>query len=276
MLGSIIGDIAGSIYEWRRIKRKDFQPLLAADAFFTDDTVLTVAVADALLGGRPAVETFKDWGRRYPNSGWGGRFRQWLFSNETAPYGSFGNGAAMRVSPAGLLGRTLDEALDLARRVTEVTHDHPEGLKGAAATAHAIFLARAGEPAAAIRTAVAAGYGYDLSRALDEIRPAYRFNETCQGTVPEALISALEATSYEDTIRNAISLGGDSDTLAAIAGGVAEARFGIPEAIAAEAWGRLPGDMRAVMERLYRRAGRPLPWAPGASLPEAPESGELA
>jgi len=266
MLGSIIGDIAGSIYEWRRIKHKGFQPLLAEDAFFTDDTVLTVAVADALLGDRPPVDAFKDWGRRYPNSGWGGRFRQWLFSNETAPYGSFGNGAAMRVSPAGLLGRTLDEALELARRVTEVTHDHPEGLKGAAATTQAIFMARAGEPAAAIRTAIAEGYGYDLSRTLDEIRPAYGFNETCQGTVPEALISALEATSYEDAIRNAISLGGDSDTLAAIAGGVAEARFGIPETIAKEGWRRLPADIQAVLERLYRRAGQPLPWQPGASV----------
>lgn len=274
MLGAIIGDIAGSIYEWRRIKHKGFQPLLAADAFFTDDTVLTVAVADALIGGHPPVAAFKDWGRRYANSGWGGRFRQWLFSDETAPYGSFGNGAAMRVSPAGLLGRTLDEALDLARRVTEVTHDHPEGLKGAAATTHAIFLARAGEPAAAIRTAVAEGYGYDLSRTLDEIRPGYRFNATCQGTVPEALIAALDAISYEDAIRNAISLGGDSDTLAAIAGGVAEARFGIPEAIAKEGWLRLPGDVQSVLERLYRRAAQPFPWAPGASLPN-PAEGEV-
>jgi len=274
MLGAIIGDIAGSIYEWRPIKHKGFQPLLAADAFFTDDTVLTVAVADALLADRSPVEAFKDWGQRYPDSGWGGRFRQWLFSDETAAYGSFGNGAAMRVSPAGLLGRTLDEALDLARRVTEVTHDHPEGIKGAAATTHAIFMARAGKPAAAIRTAIAEGYGYDLSRTLDAIRPAYRFNETCQGTVPEALTAALEAISYEDAIRNAISLGGDSDTLAAIAGGVAEDRFGIPETIAQEGWRRLPADMQAVLERLYRRVGRPFPWAPGASLPNPAESGE--
>jgi ADP-ribosyl-[dinitrogen reductase] hydrolase len=261
MLGAIIGDIAGSVYEFQGYKAKDFEPLLRRDAFFTDDSVLTVAVADALLNDRPPVEAFKDWGRRYPDSGWGGRFSRWLFSEETAPYGSYGNGAAMRVSPAGLLGRTPEEVLALARRVTEVTHDHPEGLKGAAATALAIFLALRGEPVSAIRRAVAAGYGYDLDRTVDGIRPGYRFDETCQGSVPEALICALEAVDYEDAIRNAISLGGDSDTLAAIAGGIAEARFGIPEDIAAEVWRRLPADMRQVIAALYRRAGRALPGA---------------
>lgn len=259
MLGSIIGDIAGSIYEWDNVKHKGFQPLLAADAFFTDDTVLTVAVADALLHDRDPAEAFKEWGRRYPDSGWGGRFHQWLFSAETAPYGSFGNGAAMRVSPAGLLGRTLEEALDLARRVTEATHDHPEGLKGAAATVTAIFLARQGEGPEAIRQAVTETCDYDLGRTVDAIRPGYRFDVSCRGSVPEALISALEATGYEDAIRNAISLGGDSDTLAAIAGGVAEARFGIPGEIAGEGWRRLPREMCRVLARLYQKAGVALP-----------------
>jgi ADP-ribosyl-[dinitrogen reductase] hydrolase len=264
MLGAIIGDIAGSVYEFQGHKWKDFEPFLRGDAFFTDDSVLTVAVADALIDERPPVEAFKDWGRRYPDSGWGGRFSRWLFSQETAPYGSYGNGAAMRVSPAGLLGRTPEEALAFARRVTEVTHDHPEGLKGAAATTLAIFLALRGETVSAIRRAVGKAYGYDLDRTVDGIRPGYRFDETCQGTVPEALICALEAVDYEDAIRNAISLGGDSDTLGAIAGGIAEARFGIPDDIAAEGWRRLPVDMREMMAALYRRAGRALPGGRGA------------
>jgi ADP-ribosyl-[dinitrogen reductase] hydrolase len=204
MQGAIIGDIAGSIYEWKRIKTESFEPFLAPEAIFTDDSVLTVAVADALVNGRPPVESFKDWGRRYPDSGWGGRFHRWLFSAETEAYGSFGNGAAMRVSPAGLLGQTLDQALDLAHRVTEITHDHPEGLKGAAATAMAIFLARSGEGTQTIGQAVTRRFGYDLDRTVDRIRPGYRFNETCQGSVPEALACALEATDYEDAIRNAI------------------------------------------------------------------------
>ncbi len=263
MLGAVIGDIAGSVYEFRGYKAKDFEPFLRRDAFFTDDSVLTVAVADALINDRPPGQAFKEWGRRYPNSGWGGRFSRWLFSAETAPYGSYGNGAAMRVSPAGLLGHTLEETLGFARSVTEVTHDHPEGLKGAAATATAIFMALHGESASAIRRAVSGAYRYDLDRTVAGIRPGYRFDETCQGTVPEAVICALEAAGYEDAIRNAISLGGDSDTLAAIAGGIAEARFGIPDDIAAEGWRRLPADMREVIAALYRRAGRALPGGRG-------------
>ena len=167
----------------------------------------------------------------------------------------------MRVSPAGFLASLLDEALGMARRVTEVTHNHPEGLKGAAATAHAIFLARHGTNAGEIRAAIASAYGYDLSMTVDQIRPGYRFNETCQETVPQALVCALEATGFEDAIRNAISIGGDSDTVAAIAGPVAEARFGIPMDIATAALSRLPAEMRAVLERLYAKAGATLPGA---------------
>ena len=164
------------------------------------------------------ARTLAEWCWRYPGRGYGGRFAAWLEGRELAPYDSFGNGAAMRVSPAGFLASSLDEALSMARRVTEVTHNHPEGLKGAAATAHAIFLARQGTNAGEIRVAVESAYGYDLSMTVDQIRPGYRFNETCQETVPQALVCALGATGFEDAIRNAISIGGDSDTVAAIAG----------------------------------------------------------
>lgn len=254
MFGALIGDLVGSVYEWNATKRKDFQPLIAAHAFYTDDSVLTIAVADAFLNGRDLVASFKDWGRRYPNSGWGSRFAQWLFSDETAPYGSYGNGSAMRVSPVALLAGDLDEALELARRSAAVTHDHPEGIKGAQATAMAIYLARQGLAPELIRARVAEFSGYDLDRTVDDIRPGYCFDVTCQGSVPEALICALEAESFEDALRNAISLGGDADTLAAIAGPVAEARFGIPQDIAAAAWARVPADMRAVLEALYAAA----------------------
>ena len=224
MLGAIICDIAGSIYEFENYRAKDFE-FFGRKADFTDDTVCTIAVADALLNGKPPADALYEWCTRYPGRGYGGMFAQWIQKPGGKPYNSYGNGAAMRVSPAGFLGRTLDEALDMARRVTEVTHNHPEGLKGAAATAHAIFLARNGVGPGEIRSAIQSSYGYDLSRTVDGIRPDYRFNETCQETVPEALICALEATDFEDAIRNAISIGGDSDTVAAIAGGVAEAMF---------------------------------------------------
>lgn len=254
MLGAIIGDIAGSLYEGRPHKSKDF-PFFGPGADFTDDTVCTIAVADALLHDKPPADALYQWCTRYPGRGYGGMFARWLRAWRRRPYGSFGNGAAMRVSPAGLLGATLDEALQMARWVTEVTHDHPEGVKGAAATVHAIFLARAREAPEAIRAAIEAEYDYNLARTVDEIRPRYQFDTTCQGTVPEALICALEAKDFEDAIRNAISLGGDADTLAAIAGGVAEARFGIPANLVKEGRSRLPRDMNRVLDELYARAG---------------------
>ncbi len=259
MLGAVIGDMVGSVYEWDNRKSKDFSPFFHARSHPTDDSVLTIAVADVLLNKRSPVHAFKDWGRRYPESGWGGHFKRWLFSDETAPYGSFGNGAAMRVSPTALVGKTLDETLASARRVTEITHDHPEGIKGATATAHAIFLAYEGVELAEIRAVIQEAYGYDLERTVDGIRPGYKFDVTCQGSVPEALICVFEGTGFEDAIRNAISIGGDSDTLAAIAGGFAEARFGIPPEIAAEAWHRLPPDMRGILETLYKNTHRPPP-----------------
>ncbi|MCW5594144.1 MAG: ADP-ribosylglycohydrolase family protein, partial [Burkholderiales bacterium] len=186
MLGAIVGDIVGSIYEWDNHRSKDF-PFFGQGVDYTDDSVLTAAVADALLHGHPPQKSLYLWATRHPKRGYGGGFAQWLTTWELAPYDSFGNGAAMRVSPAALLANTLEEALELATKVTEVTHNHPEGIKGAKATAHAIFLARFGASAEEIRRTIAATYGYDMDRTVDSIRPDYRFNETCQETVPEAL-----------------------------------------------------------------------------------------
>lgn len=253
MLGAVIGDIVGSIYEWNNHRSKDF-PFFGPGADYTDDSVLTMAVADALLNDHPPAKALHLWACRHPGRGYGGGFARWLLTWDLAPYNSWGNGAAMRVSPAALLANTLEEALEKAVRVTEVTHDHPEGIKGAMATTHAIFLARVGADADGIQRAIADTYGYDIARTVDSIRPHYRFNESCQATVPEALICALEATSFEDAIRNAISIGGDSDTVAAIAGPVAEARFGIPDEMAHAAREMLPGDMRETLRILYARA----------------------
>ena len=252
MLGAIAGDIVGSWYEFRNFKSKDFQPLFHQGAKFTDDTVCTVAVADALVNGRPPAEALQDWGRRYwSNGGWGQRFNLWLADDDPQPYNSWGNGASMRVGPAGLLATSLDHALALSRQVTIITHNHPEGIKGAAATTVAIWLARQRTSAAEIRQELMARFNYDLDRTVDEIRPSYRFTEASADSVPQALVCALEATSYEDALRNAVSIGGDSDTIAAIAGSVAEARFGIPPEIAAKAWSYLPRDMRQVLTALY-------------------------
>jgi ADP-ribosyl-[dinitrogen reductase] hydrolase len=256
MLGAVIGDIVGSVYEWNNVRRKDFGPLFHPKAFFTDDTVCTVAVADALVNEHHAGEALKKWGLRYwDNGGWGGMFSRWLQSPNLAPYNSYGNGAAMRVSPAGLLATSVEHVSVLSRQVTEVTHDHPEGLKGAEATALAIFLARKRVTPQSIGSAIAERFGYDLTRTPDDIRPTYRFNESCQETVPQALVCALTATDFEDAIRNAISIGGDSDTVAAIAGGVAEALFGIPDEIAYQGWSYLPQDMRETLTQLYRKTG---------------------
>lgn len=227
MYGAIIGDIVGSKYEFHNIKTKDF-PFISKGCEFTDDTVMTVAVARALLRSREEqrpfqpilVQEMQSLGREYPNAGYGGMFCSWLHAKSPKPYNSFGNGAAMRVSPCGLIAVTLDEAIALARASGEVTHNHPEGIKGAEATAAAIFLAKTGKSKGDIGRYLGEHY-YKLSQTLDEIRPMYRFNETCQKTVPQAIVAFLESESYEDAIRNAISLGGDSDTLAAITGGIA-------------------------------------------------------
>jgi len=224
-----IGDIVGSVYEWNNMKTKDF-PLFSERGFFTDDTVMTIAIAEAIMDGGEKdnfINSMKKWGRLYPDSGYGGNFRRWLFSDDREPYNSWGNGSAMRVSPCGWFAESLEEAEILAERSAAVTHNHPEGIKGAQATAAAIYLARTGTKKDKIKEFIESKYGYDLGRTLDEIRPTYRFNESCQETVPEAIIAYLESHSFEDAIRNAISLGGDSDTLAAITGSIAEAAYGI-------------------------------------------------
>ncbi|MDE2768064.1 MAG: ADP-ribosylglycohydrolase family protein [Chloroflexota bacterium] len=253
MIGAIIGDIVGSVYEWEWIKTKSFA-FFNESGFVTDDSVCTAAVADALLHERPPELALQDWCRRYPDASYGGHFRSWIWMDPPRPYNSFGNGAAMRVAPAAYLNRNADlsAALEASDLVTAVTHDHPEGIKGARATVHAIWLAFQGAPAGGIRTAIAEAYDYDLTRSVDNIRPGYEFNEICQTTVPEAITCALESDSFEDAIRNAVSLGGDSDTLAAIAGPIAEALHGIPTDIQAEAETRfIPADILAVVRELY-------------------------
>ena len=231
MIGAIIGDIVGSIYEWERIKTKEF-PFLVSDCFFTDDSVCTVAVADILLHNLPPAKTMQKWCQRYPRKSYGGMFAGWIYDDPPKPYNSYGNGAAMRVSPGAVLNReNLVDALAASDKVTEITHNHREGMKGARATTHAIWLAFQDEKPDAIREVISTEYGYDLTQTVDDIRPGYCFDETCQGTVPQAITCALESVSFEDAIRNAISLGGDADTLGAIAGAIAEAMHGIPDVL---------------------------------------------
>lgn len=255
MYGAVIGDYVGSRFEFRTFRSTRFE-FFGPACHFTDDTVCTAAAADILLNGRPPAETMQAWCRRYPHCTWGGRFAGWIRQDPPVPYGSFGNGAAMRVSPAAFLNRhrPLGEALAAADRVTEITHDHPEGMKGARATTHAIWLAFQGENAEDIAGAISAAYGYNLSRDVATIRTTYEYNETCQRTVPEALVCALEAADFEGAVRNAVSLGGDADTLAAIAGSVAEARHGLPaEFVAFAETGILQDapDIQGILRAMY-------------------------
>lgn len=257
MYGAILGDIIGSPYEFDRgNKSKDFE-MFEGDAGFTDDTVMTIAVAEALtatLGEddeeikESLVYSMRRWARKYPDAGYGGRFRKWLASTDPKPYGSYGNGSAMRVSSAGWLYDTLEETLHAAKLTAEVTHDHPEGIKGAQATAAAIFMARTGSSKDDIRNYIVSEFGYDLSRTCDEIRPAYKHVESCQETVPEAITAFLEGESFEDVIRTAVSLGGDCDTLTCIAGSIAEAFYGIPENLLDECILRVPAEMYEVIQ----------------------------
>lgn len=251
MIGAIIGDIVGSVYEWDNIKAKEF-PLFQDKCFFTDDTVMTVAVAEALMNGGTKddfIDTMKKYGRMYPDAGCGGRFGTWLLSDSREPYHSWGNGSAMRTAAVGWWFDSMEETRRMAALATGVTHDHPEGIKGAESTAAAIFLARTGHSKAKIKEYVEREFGYDLSRPLDEIRPGYRFNESCQDTVPQAIIAFLESTNLEDAIRNAISLGGDSDTLAAITDSIAEAAYGVPQWIQDKAWEALDEPLREVLRK---------------------------
>ena len=277
MLGAIVGDIVGSVYEWNNIKTKDF-PLFRDDCFFTDDTVMTCAVAEAVMNGgerKDFIDAMKKYGRMYPDAGYGTRFHGWLNSSDTKPYNSYGNGSAMRVSPCawvmdcGFCARTgmwPSNGRERAMLSAEVTHNHSEGIKGAMATADAIFMCRyyfggyygdyekpinndPTECKRRIKEHIEKEYGYDLSQTLDTIRPVYKFNETCQDTVPEAIIAFLESTDFEDAIRNAISIGGDSDTLAAITGSIAEAAYGIPDWIKEKAYSNLDEPLKDVLRR---------------------------
>ncbi|MFN7998981.1 MAG: ADP-ribosylglycohydrolase family protein [Bryobacteraceae bacterium] len=258
MIGAIAGDIIGSIYEEYGIKTKEF-PLFDSSCRFTDDTVLTVAAAKAVLTGGDYGRAFLEYYWRYPNAGFGGGFHIWARSLELKPYGSFGNGSAMRVSPVGWAFEDLETVLAEARRTAEVTHNHPEGIKGAQATAAAVFLARKRVRKDDIRTYIQREFEYDLRPSLDLIRPAYEFDVTCQGTVPAALISFLESNDFEDAIRNAVSLGGDSDTLACITGSVAGAFYDVPSEVQQETLSRLDDFLRGVVEDFSTR------YCPGAS-----------
>jgi len=248
MIGAIAGDIIGSVYEWNNIKTKQFD-LFGPDCCFTDDTVLTVALAESILTGTDYASLMKAYYRRYPGAGYGGLFHRWAQAHGSEPYNSWGNGAAMRISSVGFAFNTLDEVLVRAAEYTAVTHNHTEGLKGAQATAAAIFLARARSTKADIKQYTLATFGYDLSRSVDEIRPTYRFSESCQETVPQAIVCFLESTSFEDAIRNAISLGGDSDTLACITGGIAQAHYGVPAAIVDRVMSILDEDLKSITVR---------------------------
>lgn len=269
MIGAIIGDIAGSTYEFHSIRTKDF-PLFAPGSSYTDDTLMSVAVAGALMQTNEGREGFRDQlvtsmrqiATKYPcpKGGYGGRFRHWLVSPHPRPYGSFGNGSAMRVSPCGDIAATLDEALELAKQSAEVTHNHPEGIKGAQAVAAAIYLARTGESRDGIRSYIAQNF-YPLHQTVDEIRPRYRFDETCQGTVPQAITAFLESVSFEDTLRTAVSLGGDCDTLTGITCAIAwpfYARRGLDAAMVrlrGQALALLHDDLRGTVIRWEARYG---------------------
>ena len=286
MWGAIAGDVIGSTHEFRNppTKTPDFEPLFASDCQFTDDTILTVGTAQAVLEwvefttdpsqdqdrnrsstapqdlqshlGPDYEKSYLDWGRRYPSS-YGGRFAGWLHSTSPKPYNSFGNGSAMRVSPIGWAFESLDETLRQARLSALPTHNHPEGIKGAQAVAHSIYVARVGDGKDDIRRAIEDEYGYDLRRTIDGIRPGYYFNETCQRTVPEAIVAFLESDDFESAIRLAISLGGDADTLACITGSIAEAYYGeLPDGIVGQTRVRLPGEMLHVVDRFTERFRR--------------------
>ncbi len=255
MLGAIAGDIAGSAREWHRAESREFD-LFPPRADFTDDSVLTIAVAEALLTARTAGQSpdyasaIYAYGRKWPGRGYGGMFRSWLASSDPKPYNSFGNGSAMRVSAVGWAFSDESQTLLEAKRSAEVTHDHPEGIKGAQAVALAIFLARNKSDKETIRSRIGSDFGYDLGRTVEEIQPGYSFDVTCQGSVPEAIIAFLDASDFESSLRNAIWLGGDADTQACIAGSIAEAFYGgVPPSVEAEVRARLPKVLLEVVDR---------------------------
>lgn len=262
MIGAIIGDIVGSRFEWKNHRNKKFE-LFTDKCFFTDDSVMTVAIAKAVLTakkdrsnlGEKAVFWMRDIGRNYQNCGYGGNFMRWMFSDVPKPYNSYGNGAAMRVSPCAFAAETIEDAIDMSKKVTEVTHGHAEGIKGAEATTAAIFLARNGASIEEIGQYIKSHY-YDIDFTLEKIRDEYKFNETCQMTVPQAIEAFLESDSFEDSIRNAVSIGGDSDTLAAITGSIAEGFYGVPERIRLNAESYLDERLFGILKEFESIYGR--------------------
>jgi ADP-ribosylglycohydrolase len=262
MLGAIAGDIIGSVYEgkvaWQSALSPQFKPLFHPWARFTDDTVLTIAVAEGILRGGNLADLFKQYAREYPSAGYGGSFLCWAVSEDRTAYNSWGNGAAMRVSPVGYACDSLDEVLRRAKSTAEVTHDHPEGIKGARATAAAVYLARTGTSKKAIRDYIEREFGYRLDARIDEIRPGFTFEVSCQATVPPAIIAFLESTDYEHAVRLAVSLGGDSDTIACITGGIAQAYYGgVPSEIRDQALARLDDRLRSIVHEFETRFVQP-------------------
>lgn len=255
MLGAIAGDVIGSVYEGHPIKTTEFS-LMDNRAFFTDDTVLTIAVAYSILEKLDYGSSLKLFGRKYPYAGYGSAFYSWIFSPDMKPYNSWGNGSAMRVSPVGFAGDSVDVVLAEAKKSAEVTHNHPEGIKGAQATALAVFLARNGENKESIKAEIEKTFAYDLGRNLADIRPTYFFDVSCQGSVPESIIAFLESGNFEESVRNAISLGGDSDTMACIAGAIAHAFYKeIPYAIVRHVRDKLPTEFLSIIDRFNRAYG---------------------
>ena len=256
IIGAVIGDVIGSAFEWNNVKTTDFQ-LFGKRTTFTDDTVLTVATMDIILNQKDYVQEYQSYGRKFPDAGYGGFFFDWIFDEKPEAYDSWGNGSAMRVSPVGWAYNTIEDVLFEAKRSAEVTHNHPEGIKGTQATASAIFLARTGKSKSEIKQFIQENFCYDLDRNLDDIRPTYTFDVSCQGSVPEAIIAFLESTDFEDAIRLGISIGGDSDTIACIAGGIAEAFYhDIPEYMVDNCLRVLPKEFIQVVETFSEKFGK--------------------
>jgi ADP-ribosylglycohydrolase len=267
VIGAISGDVIGSVHEGTAAKAKDF-PLFVPGSTFTDDTVLTVAVANAIRKGADFGTSIRRWGRRYPDAGYGGWFYRWLFQDDAGPYNSFGNGSAMRVAAIGWAFDDLDVVLREATKSAEVTHNHPEGIRGAQAVAAAVLVARLGQTKDQIAALLSDRFGYDCSVRLDTLHRRGGFDVTCQGTVPAAAVAFLESTDFEDAVRNAISLGGDADTLACIAGAMAEAHYGrVPVAIQVEVLRRLDETLRAEVIAFGKLFGVPLADVPDLGEP---------
>lgn len=249
IIAAIAGDVIGSVYEWNNVKTMEFA-LFSEKSKFTDDTVLTVAVADCLLNKKDFSKTIWEYGRKYKKRGYGGNFFKWLKTSDPRPYGSYGNGSAMRVSAVGFAFDKLEDVLNVAKQTAEVTHDHPEGIKGAQATASAIFLARIGKSKQEIKDYIIKTFDYDLDFTLDNIRPIYKFDVTCQGSVPQAIVAFLESSDFENAIRLAISIGGDSDTIACITGGISAAFYKkIPKEILDFVISKLPNEFIEILNK---------------------------